>query len=460
MQNNEEMQIIDGFFENITESETVKDKSVEQAPEQNRFGCTEGSEEETSDMSACFDGLVDLVLNDQGKLVFLVKERGSLTMKAEHEVDGKLFIPPPHDKVIWKVPRGSEVIRHWTQDTDPALFDDLVQYHSTISELPSQNHYRFLAAWVMHTYLLEKFEYSPIPWFHGIAERGKTRTGKGLIYASFRGVHLITLREAHLLRLAQDLKATLFIDVMDLWKKAEAAGSEDILLCRYEKGAKVPRVLYPGKGKFRDTVYFNIYGATLVATNEPVNEIFASRTTPVIMPESARQFEDDIKPEHGLPFRERLLAFRARWMDRDLPAVPKPCAGRLGDILRPLRQIVNVVCHDEDWFMEFVKGLEVQRKHVGADSLDAQVVAAMVQEQKSISNGHLLNEVLLNALNEKRSEREKITSQKLGRIIVRLGFEKYSSGQQRGFYWKDDLVALLCQRYGLTFCKEKASQEP
>jgi hypothetical protein len=167
------------------------------------------------------------------------------------------------------------------------------------------------------------------------------------------------------------------------------------------------------------------------------------------MPESEREFEDDIKPEDGLPFRERLLAFRARWMDRDLPAVTKPCAGRLGDILKPLRQIVNAVCPNENWFLDLVRNLQVQRKRTGVDSLDAQVVAAMVQERKSISNGHLLNEVLLNALNEKRSERERITPQKLGKIIARLGFERYTSGQQRGFYWKEELVKRLCERYGI-----------
>lgn len=448
MEDNKKAQIFEACFENVSGSEIIEDKSVEQA-EENWAAWDEGSQAETSELSASFDQLVDLVLNDQGQLVFLVKEDGQLRMEAEHDIGGKLVIPPPADKIIWKVPRGSEIIRHSSQDTDSALFDDLVQYHYALSELPSEDHYRLLAAWVMHTYLVDKFEYSPIPWFHGIAERGKTRTGKGMIYASYRGVHLITLREAHLLRLAQDLKATLFIDVMDLWKKAEAAGSEDILLCRFERGAKVPRVLYPSKGKFRDTVYFNVYGPTVVATNEAVNEIFGSRTTPIIMPESARQFEGDIKPEDGLPFRERLVGFRGRWIDRDLPDVPKPCAGRLGDILRPLRQIVNTVCPNEDWFLNLIKGLEVQRKHVGADSLDAQVVAAMVQARGSIHNGHLLNEVLLSTLNEKRSEREKITPQKLGKIIARLGFEKYSSGQQRGFYWKDELVVRLCKRYGI-----------
>lgn len=195
MQKNEEMQVIDGYFGNITESEVSEDDWGKHAPEQNHQGSYEGSEEEMSELSTSFDRLVDLVLDDHGKLVFLVKEDGHLTMKAEHDIGEKLFIPPPHDKVIWKVPKGSKVIQHWTHDTDSALFDDLVQYHSNVSELPSEDHYKFLAAWVMHTYLVDKFEYTPIPWFYGVAERGKTRTGKGMIYASYRGSMLSHLEK-------------------------------------------------------------------------------------------------------------------------------------------------------------------------------------------------------------------------------------------------------------------------
>jgi hypothetical protein len=63
----------------------------------------------------------------------------------------------------------------------------------------------------------------------------------------------------------QNLGATLFFDVLDIWNKAQKAGTEDILLLRYEKGATVPRVLYPDRGPFRDTVYYDIYGPTIVA---------------------------------------------------------------------------------------------------------------------------------------------------------------------------------------------------
>jgi len=66
------------------------------------------------------------------------------------------------------------------------------------------------------------------------------------------------------------------------------------------------------------------------------------------MPESSRFFENDVRPEDGLSLKERLTAFRAKYMERPLPEAKKPCKGRLGDILRPLRQICILVCPDEE----------------------------------------------------------------------------------------------------------------
>ena len=407
-------------------------------------------DQETAEIkTAHFDGLVDLVLDDQGKIAFLIKEGNNLVMKYDHMLDGKKLVPPPKEKIIWMIPKGSAVQGHFSNDTDVALFAALVAYFKTISDLPDDNHYYFIAAYVMHTYLTEKVEYSPTIWFYAIPERGKTRTGKAMIYASYRGVHIITLREAHIIRLAQDLKATIFLDVSDLQKKAESNGVEDVLLNRYEKGATIARVLYPEKGAFDDTIYYDIYGATIAATNETVNEALSTRTVQIVMPEAHRQFTADVKPIQGLPFRERLLGFRARWMDRELPNVEKPCNGRLGDILRAIRQIVSITCQDEAWFLAFVKGVEQRRKLSGADGMDAQVVNAIKDAMYSLTQGHMLHEGILTKLNANRSENERISAQKLGKITSRLGFEKYNSGQQRGIYWNADLFNRLCERYGI-----------
>jgi hypothetical protein len=364
-------------------------------------------------------------------------------------LDGNKLVPPPKDKIIWMIPRAVQVQQHFTNDNDASLFTDLVNYFKTVSDLPDDNHYSFLAAYVMHTYLTEKFEYSPMIWFYAIPGRGKTRTGKAITYTSYRGVHIVTLREAHLIRLATDLRATLFIDVSDLQKKADANGVDDVILNRYERGAQIARVLYPERGPFDDTVYYDIYGATITATNETVNDILATRTVQIIMPEAQRQFADDVKKIHGLPFRERLLGFKARWMDRDLPDVSKPCNGRLGDMLKSIRQIVKIVSPDESWFMSFVAGVEQRRRLSGADSLDAQVVNAIKDSLNTINAGHMLHEDILRKMNANKSDNEKISPQKLGKITARLGFEKYSSGQQRGIYWNRGLFNQLCERYGM-----------
>jgi hypothetical protein len=86
-------------------------------------------------------------------------------------------------------------------------------------------------------------------------------------------------------------------------------------------------------------------------------------------------------------------------MDRDLPVVVKPCNGRLGDILRSIRQIVNMVLTDESWFITFVQGVEQRRKLSGAEGLDAQVVSAIKDSQNTITLGHMFHEDILRKVN-------------------------------------------------------------
>jgi len=400
-------------------------------------------------MSAWFDGLVDLVLGDNGEICFLISENGTLVLKDRHELPDHVLVPPPAEAIIWQVPRASEVIRHVTGDSDGQLFQDLVEYHRSISELPSDNHYNFLAAWDMQTYFMEKFEYYPIIWFYAVPARGKSRTAKGMTYVSWRGVILTTVREAHIIRLATNHRATLFFDIMDLWKKVERGNADDIMLHRFERGGKVARVMDPDKGPFRDTKWFEIYGPTIIATNETIHEILESRSIQIVMPETSKMFEDDVKEVNGLPFRERLVAFRARWIDRQLPSVTKPTTGRLGDIMKSIRQIVNVVGQDESWFLEFTEQVEESKRRDGLDTDDAKVVNAIVQSMDEIENGHLLHGFILGEINRDRPERFHMSPQRLGRITKRIGFKKYNSGEARGIYIDPNLLTRLCRRYGI-----------
>jgi hypothetical protein len=156
-----------------------------------------------------------------------------------------------------------------------------------------------------------------------------------------------------------------------------------------------------------------------------------------------------VKESNGLPFRERLVAFRARWLDHQLPFVEKPVIGRLGDILKPIRQIINMVGQDESWFLEFTNKVEESRKKDALDSKEAKVVNAIVECEYKIDHGHLLNKDILDVINEDRPEQYHMSSQGLGRITKRLGFKKYNSGDARGIEVDQRLLYRLCQRYGI-----------
>lgn len=378
----------------------------------------------TSKYSAIFSGLVEIVQDENGKPVFFSLNDGSPKIIETIENDGEQYDPPPAKSMKWLLPRADGVLKYYDNDADATLYYDLVAYLKNISELPSENHYHLLAVWVFHTYFFEKAEYSPIIWLFAIPERGKSRTGKGCMYIARRGLHVESLRDAYLIRVAENLGVSLFIDVIDLWKKAERTGTEDILLLRYEKGATVPRVLYPDRGPHRDTVYFDIYGPTIVATNHMVSEILATRAIQIVMPESDRQFENDVKPEDGLELKERLTAFRARNMDKPLPHAIKPCKGRLGDILRPLRQIVKLVVPDEEGrFLKLCDHLENERYENLADTLEARILQAILDLEVEIEHGLLEAAKIGDRINENQSERFKKSQAAITRICKSMGFK-------------------------------------
>ena len=130
----------------------------------------------------------------------------------------------------------------------------------------------------------DDIQYLPYILFWAEPEPGKSRTGKACTYVTYRGVHVVDLREANLFRFSENLEATIFFDLKDIWKKAERSRCEDILLERFEKGAKISRVISPEKGPFKDTFFYSVLGQTIIATNEPVHRILGTRCISIAMP--------------------------------------------------------------------------------------------------------------------------------------------------------------------------------
>jgi hypothetical protein len=405
---------------------------------------------------AHFPGLVDIVEEVNGNPVFLVLDNGKPTIIKEWQ--GQL--PPPREQLPFLLPRADMVMAHYDRGEDASLFDDLVAYHQGVSQLPTDDHALLLAAFTVHTYLMERWQYSPILCLFAVPERGKSRTGKGIAYAAYRGLHTETLQEANLFRWSSDLGATLLLDVKDLWRKAEKRQSEDILLQRFEAGAKVGRVLYPERGAFRDTRYFDVFGPTIIATNEGIDNILDTRALTLLMPDADHDFPNPVTPEAGLPFKERLVAFRARYLEIGLPHPPRLAQARLGDIVHPLATIVHIMAPQHfDRFRALIRGLEADRLSDRATTLEGRILEAMLGLTGEIEAGKLGTAAITASINEGWPEKWQKSTESVGRKLKALGFNKGRLGSRaRAIEYDAAKVNRLAERYGVRLPPAEPSQ--
>lgn len=409
--------------------------------------------------AALLEGLVDVV-NHRGQPVFLMKVGEELAPRAFVDREGVRYAPPPRAAIPWVLPDAETVARHYKQDTDTALYDDVRAYLQESAELPSAAHYDLATAWVFHTYAQEALTFSPGLIFENPqSECGKSRIAQAMVYASYRGVVLETLREPHILRLAAHFQATLLFDVQDLSTKAERMGSEDILLGRFQKGVTVPRVLYPDRGAFADTVFYHVFGPTLIATNEPIHHLLETRAVTITMLKSPKPFDAPITAQRALPLKARLLGFRARCLGHALPDVPKPASGRLGDITTPLVQVVSLVkptalpafigdANQQPPVIGLVERLAQRRSQERGPSAEVSIVQVVSSLREQARGGLLPVKTITDALNDGRPHYMRFTPHRVGRMLDELGFAKDRTGTNTAaIVWDEAFVTQLTARY-------------
>jgi hypothetical protein len=427
------------------------------------------SKEEHFKYSADFDGLIDLVDCD-GECAFLIKENDNLIVRKEAWVKGARLIPPPKQNIPWLLPRASEVLKYFEQyrtdsheKIDSLLYDDLVTYYQKCSQLPSSEAYHMLALWTFHTYMLEAAQYSPFMSFCGPPEKGKTRTGKAMVYVARHGIHMQSPNEAQLIRLARDWKATIFCDAADFVARADQQRTRDCMLLRYERGAAAFKVSRPWLEAHDDMKLYNVFGATIIASNQELDELFETRSLVFHMPSADKSFERDVTPEMALALKERLVCFRAVHHGQILPKIIKPAEGRLGDLTRPLEQMRQLVKPKEFMMlMDFVWEQESARKFEKGESPDARLIRAVCESVSKVCNGCLSIQTICTRLNEGKSDSSRLKPAWVGRRLRALGFGKTRIGPNgsAAIIWDEKKIERLCRDFDLPSVLSVSSDQP
>ncbi|MCX6791878.1 MAG: hypothetical protein NT149_02470 [Candidatus Gottesmanbacteria bacterium] len=409
------------------------------------------AEKSKTNLALDVEGVCD-VLDDGEKLVYLTNEGKTVDSIV---IGNVTYTPPVKSESPYLFSDKDTVLKLISAPSDPSdadLYVHLLEYHRRISDLPNELYYDLLVLWDFHTHIIDKLHFSPILYLFAVKERGKSRTGKGCLYVSRRGVFTETVREPDIIRWGNDHKAALGFDVKNFPKKIERANCDDLILARYERGSSSSRTLWPERGPFRDTKSFKLFGPTIVMTNRPVDDIIESRAISIDMKPSARVFNDPVLPEDALDLKAKLTGFRFRHKDTKLKKIDKPLPGRLGDIMSPLHQIVHTFFPEKtDTFNSLLTLISQKKQDEATDSFEAQVVEAVIASEPQVSDGFLAVEIVTNAFNEgKNDPRFVVRKDIIGRILKGLGFtSKRSTGGKSVIYYDPELIKSIATQYGL-----------
>jgi hypothetical protein len=189
--------------------------------EKQKTALLQGSHSTERVVTASFGALVDIV-EHSGQPAFLVKDGGSISVQEEFNDGNRILVPPPRECFPFLLPRAEEVLRHYNQyshakpaDVDFTLFQDIRAYLEQSADLSDPAQYNLVTCWILHTYVPEKSNFSPIIWLYAKPNRGKSRLGTAAISIAYRGIRLESVSAASLIRVSTDLHASLFLDVAD-----------------------------------------------------------------------------------------------------------------------------------------------------------------------------------------------------------------------------------------------------
>lgn len=414
------------------------------------------------EIKAVFPGLIELV-EDHGRVVYAIKESDTAEIRfcAEYKYEGKTYIPPTKEQLpdgYWlpSKERILELIEETKNiseaDFNRHLFNEIEYYLREAAELLDDDHYTFVTAFIPHTYVLELVGFTPIIVLFGDPEKGKSRIGKAIIYASYRGKYLDSFRPPSIIRTATDLGEAIFIDVENLDKKLKSQDAEDIILHRFEKGAKTERIVDFTTNSFLGMKRFRIFGATIIATNTPISsEALNTRSIPIDMPETDKIFEAPVCPEAAFNLKYRLFIFRARYLWKGLPEVNSPVKGRLGNIMKPILQIVRLMCPErENSLMNFIYDIRDKRLSDKRESIQAKLIMVVMGLRDKVQNGRLSVEDIAEAFNQGRVEQFKFKNETIGRLLRGIGFRRLAGkGNNAAYEYDDKQIIRFALKYGV-----------
>lgn len=380
--------------------------------------------------------LEDLVFEQVGdEYLVLNKQTQKMTRQKKIEAEEIHF---PLEQIPWKPVTNAQPYDDIWSEVKQYLYD----------HIDASGGYDILTAWVLATWIPERWDAIPCLFFYGPAGSGKTWALEVLASISFRPFLSASTTLPVVFRACDQWHPTLFLDETEVYLRKEKSEIMHLLNAGYRKGFPATRIEETDEGlKVR---IFDCFGFKALAGTRAFVDTLKSRCIVLNMSKATRPIKTKLDTKRTEGLREKLLMYRFHVLSRKAPLSESddtPLNGRLRELFLPLitvapPQVKESILHE-------AKKIEETTKEEEQASDEALVFRAIVVTHDGDGDTKISIERITQVVNEGLSVDELFSNLNVGRIASRLGFKKAIHDKRRCVVWNESLIERLKKRWSV-----------
>jgi hypothetical protein len=380
--------------------------------------------------------LEDLVFEQAGEEYIVFNKKTQEITRQKTMEAGETFVP------LEQIP--------WKPVTDVRPYEDIwsevKQFLYEHIDIPSG--YDILTAWVLATWISEKWDAVPYLFFYGPAGSGKTWALEVLASISFRPFMSASTTLPVIFRACDTWHPTLFLDETEVYLRKERSEIMHLLNAGYRKGFPATRIEETDDGL--KVKIFDCFGFKALAGTRAFVDTLRSRCIIFTMSKATREIKTKIDQNRAEELRKKLLMYRFR-MFAEKQKIEEPninLTGRLRELFLPL--IMVATAEAKGSIMNEAKKIEEITKEEEQASDEATVFRAIVTAHEESPGATKISiERITQIVNEGLSYDEVFSNFNVGRIASRLGFKRAIHDKRRCIVWNENLVERLKKRWSV-----------
>ena len=381
---------------------------------------------------SCGKDLADKIF-EQANGEFLVFDKTTQKITKRKTIEGF----KPFDKLVW-----TPIDVASPYESEHQLWSDIKQYIWEHIDIPEG--YDILTAWVLASWIPEKWHAVPYLFFYGPAGSGKSWGLEVLASLGFRPFITAATTLAAIFRVTDEWHPTLFLDETGAYVRKERAEIMHLLNAGYRRGFPATRVEDTREG-FKVRI-FDCFGFKALAGTREFAKTLKSRCIIFNMTKATRKIKTTIDLERSKRLQSMLLMYRFSTLTKQADVEsPDVLTGRLRELFDPLIIVAPVEARGS--IIAEAKKIEQITTEEERTSDEAMVFKAVHEIHTTTKRGKITIEAIWKLVNESLGIDDQISNVSIGMTLSRLGFKRTLYEGKRAIFWNKELAERLKRRY-------------